>query len=174
MRKQLAVFSVIVLCLALTGCTKNPSEQGVEYLKNGQYKEAEEQFEKAIKEDINIGDAYRGLGLSKWEQESYEEAKTAFEKALKNDTDKTGTLYNLLGNCEMKLTNPEAALKNYKLALAAEGNSEKLIQEVKFNMIAAYEAQEDWESAKAQLAEYLAAYPDDENAKKESEFLETR
>lgn len=43
-----------------------------------------------------------------------------------------------------------------------------------FNMIVAYEQMKDWESAKAKLKEYLAEYPDDEAAKKELEFLETR
>ena len=41
-------------------------------------------------------------------------------------------------------------------------------------MIVAYEQMKDWESAKAKLKEYLAEYPDDEAAKKELEFLETR
>ena len=49
-----------------------------------------------------------------------------------------------------------------------------LKKEMHFNMIVAYEQMKDWESAKAKLKEYLAEYPDDEAAKKELEFLETR
>ena len=45
---------------------------------------------------------------------------------------------------------------------------------MRFNIIAAYEKLEDWENAKAKLAEYTEEYPDDEQAAKEAEFLETR
>lgn len=174
MVKKTVVLLVTVLCVTLTGCGKNPSEEGVEFLKNGQYKEAEELFEKAIEKDKNVGDAYRGIGISKWEQADYEEAKEAFENALENDAEKTGTLYNLLGNCEINLENPEGALNYYRLALEAKDNSEALIREVRFNVIAAFEKQGDWESAKLKLKEYLADYPDDEQALKEAQFLETR
>lgn len=174
MIKKEVVLLITVLCMTLMGCAKNPSEEGVKYLKKGQYKEAEAFFEEAIKTENNVGDAYRGIGLSKWEQGSYEEAKAAFESALENGTEKTGTLYNLLGNCEMRLDNVSGALNYYRLAIEAKDNSEALAQEVKFNMIAAYEKQGDWESAKLKLREYVAEYPEDEEAQKESKFLETR
>ena len=62
----------------------------------------------------------------------------------------------------------------YRLALAREDNSEKMTKEMRFNMIVAYEKMGDLESAKVLLKEYLEDYPDDEDAKKEIEFLETR
>ncbi|MEI3218996.1 MAG: tetratricopeptide repeat protein [Lachnoclostridium sp.] len=43
-----------------------------------------------------------------------------------------------------------------------------------FNEIAAYEKMGDYETAKEKLREYTEKYPDDENAAKEAEFLETR
>ncbi len=55
-----------------------------------------------------------------------------------------------------------------------EGNSAELEQEMKYNMIAAYEQIKDWESAKVILEEYTAEYPEDETAQKEREFLKTR
>lgn len=174
MKRYIAALAVLVLSMAVSGCGKNASEDGVEYLKNGQYKEAVEQFEKAVKDDVNAGDAYRGIGIAKWEQEDYEGAKNAFEKALDHDAKKTGTIYNFLGNCEMKLDNPSGALNYYKLGLGSEGISDKLEQEMRFNTICAYEKMEDWESAKLRLKEYTADYPDDEKAVKEAEFLKVK
>ena len=79
-----------------------------------------------------------------------------------------------MGNCEMKLSRPESALNYFRLGIGQEDSSEELKKEMHFNMIVAYEQMRDWESAKAKLKEYLADYPDDEAAKKELEFLETR
>ena len=45
---------------------------------------------------------------------------------------------------------------------------------MKYNQIVAFEQLGDWESAKARLAEYVAEYPEDANALKEQQFLETR
>ena len=47
-------------------------------------------------------------------------------------------------------------------------------QEIQFNVIVCYEKLEDWDNAKAKLEDYVAAYPDDEKAAKEAEFLKTR
>ena len=68
----------------------------------------------------------------------------------------------------------ETAINYYRLGVVHEDSSEELKKEMNFNMIVAYEQMKDWESAKAKLKEYLAEYPDDEAAKKELEFLETR
>ena len=47
-------------------------------------------------------------------------------------------------------------------------------QEIQFNVIVCYEKLEDWDNAKAKLEDYVTAYPDDEKAAKEAEFLKTR
>ena len=174
MKYMKIALSVMAAAIALTGCVKNPSEKGVEYLEDGKYKEAIEQFQDAIDSEVNAGDAYRGIGIAKWEQEDYEGAKEAFQNALDNGSKKTGTIYNFMGNCDMKLSRPESALNYFRLGIGQEDSSEELKKEMHFNMIVAYEQMKDWESAKAKLKEYLAEYPDDEAAKKELEFLETR
>ena len=174
MKYRKIALSVIAAAIVLTGCVKNPSEKGVEYLEDGKYKEAIEQFQDAIDSEVNAGDAYRGIGIAKWEQEDYEGAKEAFQNALDNGAKKTGTIYNFMGNCDMKLSRPESALNYFRLGIGQEDSSEELKKEMHFNMIVAYEQMKDWESAKAKLKEYLAEYPDDEAAKKELEFLETR
>ena len=45
---------------------------------------------------------------------------------------------------------------------------------MEYNVIVSYEKMQNWEKAKSKLNEYLGKYPDDETAKKEVEFLETR
>lgn len=174
MKRVKIALSVMAVAIALTGCVKNPSEKGVEYLEDGKYKEAIEQFQDAIEEEVNVGDAYRGIGIAKWEQEDYEGSKEAFQDALDNGAKKTGTIYNFMGNCEMKLNRPESALNYYRLGISQEDSSQELKKQMNFNMIVAYEQMKDWESAKVKIEEYLAEYPNDETAKKELEFLETR
>lgn len=169
--KMLLAASLAVL---ITGCGKNASEDGVKLLEEGKYKEAVKEFEQAVEDDVNVGDAYRGIGIAKWEQEDYEGAREAFKNALENGAKKTGTLYNFIGTCELRLGNPESALNYYNLGLSSEDISKELKREMEYNEIAAYEAMEDWESAKVKLEAYTEAYPDDEKAAKELEFLNTR
>lgn len=174
MKRYAALLSVVALSAALTGCVNNDTKEGVEYLEKGKYKEAVEQFEQAVEAGQNVGEAYRGIGMAKWEQKDYEGARDAFKHAIESKAEKTAAIYNLLGSCEMELDNPKGALSYYRLALSAEDADKGLIREVKFNMIAAFEQSGDWESARAKLKEYIAEYPDDEKAQKEAEFLETR
>lgn len=174
MKRLKMVLTVVMIGIMLSGCGRNASEKGVEYLEEGEYNKAIEQFEKAIDEDKNTGDAYRGIGIAKWEQGDYEGASNAFQNALDHNAKKTGTIYHFIGSCKLKLEQPEEALNYYRLALAQEDNEEEMIREIRINMISAYEQMGDLASAKAELKKYLEEYPEDENAKKEAEFLETR
>ena len=119
-------------------------------------------------------DAWRGIGIAKWEQKDYKGARNAFRKALDNNAEKTGTIYNLIGNCDLKLGKAKEALNYYNLGLEQDDVSKKMKKEMKYNIIVAYEKMEDWESAEVKLEEYLESYPNDKAAKKEAEFLETR
>lgn len=173
MKRAKALIAVLGAGLLLTACG-NPSKKGVEYLEEGEYDQAIEQFEQAVEKNKNVGDAWRGIGIAKWEQKDYKEARKAFKKALDNDAEKTGTIYNLIGNCDLKLGKAKEALNYYNLGLEQDDVSKKMKKEMKYNIIVAYEKIEDWESAKLKLEEYLESYPNDKSAKKEAEFLETR
>ena len=98
----------------LTACG-NSSQKGVEYLEDGKYDQAIEQFEQAVDKKKNVGDAYRGIGIAKWEKKDYKGARKAFKKALENDAEKTGTIYNMIGNCDLKLGEAKEALNYYNL-----------------------------------------------------------
>lgn len=95
----------------------------MECLENGQYEEAIEHFEEAVEDEVNIGDAYRGIGIAKWEQEDYEGAGEAFRNALENGAQKTGTLYNFIGNCELRLGNAVSAQNHFQVGIEQEGTA---------------------------------------------------
>ena len=163
-----------VVVLLLAGCGNRSYKKGMEELENGNYKEAAAELQEAVKNDKEAADAYRGLGIALWEQEDYERAAGAFQSALDAGTEKTGTIYNFLGACELKLEHPEKALQYYEQGLKLEGSSKAVIREMEYNSIAACEQMKDWDSAKEKLSKYVEKYPDDEKAAKEAEFLETR
>lgn len=169
--------NIVLVCLLgviLTGCGNNPYDQAMEQLENEQYEEACQSFEQSIEKEKNLADSYRGLGIARFELKDYDGAKESFLSAVEKGTEESATLYALLGNCELELENAESALEYYEKALAEENADAGLIQDIEYNMIVAYEQLMDMETAKEKLAEYMDAYPDDEVAAKEAEFLETR
>lgn len=174
MKRVVQVLIFLLLGMMLAGCGKYEYKQGLKKLEEREYEEAVLRFEKAVEKEANVGDAWRGIGIARWELEDYEGAGDAFLKALENGSDETGTLYNFLGACMMKQDRPAEAVSYYEQGVLMEDCTEEMLREMQFNMIAAYEAQGDYESAKAKLAEYVEAWPDDTQAVKEAEFLETR
>lgn len=74
----------------------------------------------------------------------------------------------------MQMGNAKAALNYYNIGMSLEDCSKELLQEMRFNEIAAYEQCGEWENAKAKLSEYTADYPEDTRAAKEAEFFETQ
>ena len=94
--------------------------------------------------------------------------------ALNYEAELNASTCNILGACEMKLGNYKMALNYYRLGIQMEDCTGEMLQEMRFNEIAALEKIGDWENAKFKLAEYIADYPDDEQAAKEAEFFETR
>ena len=156
MKRLAAVILTASMGLALAGCSGNPYKEGVSQLESKEYKQAEASFKEAVKQDKNTADAYRGIGIACWEQKEYKAALKAFKNAIKAGTKENATLYNLMGGCALKL------------------DSDELKKEMEYNVIVSYEKMQNWEKAKSKLNEYLEKYPDDETAKKEVEFLETR
>lgn len=174
MKRMKGILVLLLAGVLLAGCGRAEYKDGIESLGRGEYEEAVEHLGRAVEDEYNVGDSYRGIGMAKWELEDYEGAFTAFEQALQNDAKKTGAIYNLMGACMLKLEDYSSAVTYYEKGIAAEDCGEELAREMRFNVISAYEKLGDWENAKSKLAEYTADYPDDGQAAKEAEFLETR
>lgn len=168
-----AITMVLLISVLLTGCG-SPYKAGIKSLEKGEYGKAAESFKEAIEDEKSIADSYRGLGIALWEEKDYEGALAAFEKAISEGTEVTATLYSLMGNCLMKLEKYESAVQYYELALSMEDISEELKQETHYNLIAAYEYAGNVDKSKETVKEYIANYPDDEDALREADFLETR
>ncbi len=174
MKYKTSILMLAMLGLMLTGCVKSTYHQGMESLENKDYTAAVQQFEEAVKEEKNVADSYRGIGIAYFEQQNYEEAVNAFQSALAQDAKETGALYNMLGVSYMYLEQYEEAIQAYETGIGFDDCTSEMLQEMRFNIISAYEKLEDWEQARQKLTEYVQDYPDDEVAKKEADFLETR
>lgn len=168
------IFFLMLMSVMLTGCMGKAYDEGIEYLEAGDYDNARNAFSEAIERKKNLADAYRGYAISCWEQEDYEEALNGFKHAMEEGAEATSSMYGLMGNCALKTGNYEEAIDYYAQGIVMEGTSKELIQDMEFNMIAAYEGMGDLERAREKLAAYVEKYPEDEAALKEAEFLETR
>ena len=146
------IIPLILACMMLAGCGQNVYKKGVDSLENKDYAAAQENYE----------------------QEKYKDALAAFENAVSAGTKETGTICNMMAVCKMQTENYEDAISYYEKALDHSDCSDDMKQEIQFNVIVCYEKLEDWDNAKAKLEDYVTAYPDDEKAAKEAEFLKTR
>lgn len=173
--KRTKIVIIVVAISLLSGCgSTHHIRKGVKHLKNENYETALEIFEDVIEKDAKSEEAYRGKGIACFELERYGEAVEAFETALELGTKETATIYNLLGASCQNSENYENALEYYKKGIARKDANEELLKEMRLNTILVYEKMGNWDSAKEKVAEYLSDYPEDEIAKKEAEFLETR
>ena len=100
-----------------------------------------------------------------------QKAKDCVQEYLDSGTATSYDLYEL-GTGEMEKEDYEEALTYFNAALALEEvpNRQSLMK----SAIAAYEYSGDFASAKKMMKDYLSKYPSDEDAKRESTFLETR
>ncbi len=113
---------------------------------------------------LYLGKSYEALGDMNY-------AASLYEKYLQTD-ESNGEVYNQLGLCKLNMGEYENALSCFQKGIAT-GQTE-VMQELLFNEASAYEYISDFSTAKTKFSEYLAKYPNDENAKREYEFLKTR
>ena len=164
---------LVLAAMLMVGCAANVNK-GIELLEEEKYEEAVECFEKDIEKGKNLAEAYRGLGLAKYELGEYEEAVEALENASKNKTEKNATFYSLMADSYMQVGEYERALAYYSKAAMREEITPELKQENAFNEIAIYQELGEWDIVKEKAEAYVKAYPDDERMDKTMEFLETR
>lgn len=180
-----ACIAVAAVCF-LTGCA-NYVQDGAELLEQGKYQQAVEAFEMAIQQaeqDKTVEpEAYRGLGIAYYNQKEFARAQENLQKALDMGAKATPVVYNMMGICKMQQEDYEGALASFTEGIAlkivqAEGEAavdySETIREMRFNCIVCYEQLRDWENAKTVANEYIKEYPEDAEAQREVQFLETR
>ena len=83
-----------------------------------------------------------------------------------------GETYNQLGLCEMARGEYSKALEAFQAGALLPDNT--FLQTLSFNEIVAYEYLGEYKKAYELLKAYLLKYPDDEQAKREYDFLSSR
>ncbi len=100
-----------------------------------------------------------------------EQAKNTFKKYLTyNNTN--GYVYNQLGLISISEGDYTTALSYFQDGILT--NDLAALQELKWNEIVCYEELRDFDTAFEKVSAYITAYPDDEAAMREYEFLKTR
>lgn len=113
---------------------------------------------------LYLGRTYEALG-------DYNYAASIY--AGYTDYDQTkAEIYNQLGLCRMQMGEYESALAAFQTAMNIKNN--EMMQTLKFNEIITYEYMGEFKTAAALMNSYLRSYPDDESAKREYQFLQTR
>lgn len=97
-------------------------KKGVDYINQGDYQQAIEEFNRVISIDSEYVDAYCGIGIAYLNQKNYKKAIEAFEKATALDPDEPIAYY-LLGKAYEEIMNYEQAISawNKFLALRPKG-----------------------------------------------------
>lgn len=143
------------------------TQKGMMYFFLGRYEEARQILEK----EKNSGkQAITYLGMTYEKLGDYNYACSLYSNYLLAQQD--ATIYNQLGLCRMQMGDYQAALTAFQEGMQVENCP--CMQSLKFNEIVAYEYLADFEKAKSLMENYLLTYPDDEEAKREYGFLQTR
>ena len=143
------------------------TQKGMVYYYMGDYEMARQFLEKSK----NTGkQAITYLGMTYEKLGDYNYACSLYNNYLLSEED--AQLYNQLGMCKMQM-------EEYEQALAAFHSGMKLencpcLQSLKFNEIVAYVYLGEFQKAAVLMESYLLTYPDDEEAKREQQFLSTR
>ena len=147
----------------------NAYDSGRIYFYLGEYQKAyvalEEAKEKGGAESyLYLGRAYEATG-------DYNYASSVYNSYIAQDKS-NAEIYNQLGLCEMAKGEYQKALEAFQAGMQIENSS--LLQTMSFNEIVAYEYLGEYQKASVLLNSYLKTYPDDEQAKREQQFLSTR
>ena len=92
-------------------------EKGVDYINQGDYQQAIEEFNQVLNIDSEYVDAYCGIGIAHLYQKKYREAIETLEKAIALNPDKAIAYY-LLGKAYKEIMNYGEAISAWNKFLA--------------------------------------------------------
>lgn len=144
-------------------------DKGRIYYYMGEYQKASLALEEA--KEKGGADSYLYLGKAYEATGEYNYAANVYNSYLAKDN-KNAEIYNQLGVCEMAKQDYQKALEAFQAGLQIENSG--MVQTLSFNQIMAYEYLGEYQTASALLDDYMLAYPDDETAGREQQFLSSR
>lgn len=155
--------------LTESGKEMNDVQAGMIAYYLGDYENARNRLEKGRESGgeqaiLLLGKTYEALGDVNY-------AATLYTEYLEKHPDSV-PVSNQLALSKMNAKDYEGALSAIEAAMKIENND--MIQVLKFNQVVAYEYLLDFKKASVLMESYLSSYPDDQNAKREFEFLKTR
>lgn len=152
---------------------KKAGRQAVNYTVKGRIYLLLEDYDKAVEQletAIEKGDVEANLYLAKvYEIQGETEKAEGCINAYVKKKPESSVAYNQLGCQEMEQGNYQKAIEHFCKGLELQEITNE--QELRSNLIAAYEYSGDFDSAKTELKAYIDDYPDDEAAAREYLFL---
>lgn len=145
-------------------------QKGRLYYCMGDYERAKQDLESAVQggkdpqATLYLGRTYEALGDMNY-------AASLYRSYLEGDPGNAQVM-NQLGLCLIALDDYSGAVDAFNRGI--DLGDPGMDQSLRFNQIVAYEYLGDFDRAKTLMADYLAAYPADEEALRENGFLETR
>ena len=144
-------------------------DKGRIYYYMGDYENAKIALESAKAQESDdvillLGKSYEQLG-------DYNYATSVYKNYLDEHPEAAG-IFNQLGLCKMKSGEYAEALSAFRSAANVENSG--MSQNLEYNQIVAYEYTGNFKQAAVLMEDYLKKYPEDEEAKREYEFLKTR
>ncbi|HEX3076085.1 MAG TPA: tetratricopeptide repeat protein [Lachnospiraceae bacterium] len=141
------------------------------YFYQGDYEKATTELTSSAEKGFS--GAYFYLGEIAMKNSEYENAVKYYEQYIGKEPDvKSAVVYNQLGDANIKLKDYEKAFSYIEKGI--ELNDSTMMQALQYNEVVALEYLSKFEEAYKKAKEYLKIYKDDENMKKELEFLKTR
>lgn len=139
------------------------------YYYQGEYQKAclaleEARGEGSAESYLYLGRAYEATG-------DYNYAASVYSSYL-GQYEANAEVYNQLGLCEMARGEYTKALEAFQAGMQLENST--MMQALSFNEIVAYEYLGEYERAYVLINNYLKNYPDDQQARREYDFLSTR